>query len=204
MLHLGKNAACMEYVQIPSLLSRNISFFRINPSQNLDREAPKWDPSAWKLKACCCHPVENGDLQLLGTTPDVHKTTAGMVVKEICETVITLMRPRGKETREFPLNNFRICKEDVWMLYRNNWWCLCHPHGVPGGWSTSAAEAFKDILGKFLTQAMIEHLLHSGMVECTASPACLARIPLFFPPRLFLHCAFQLLLFHTKKRQRED
>lgn len=103
-----------------------------------------------------------------------------------------------------PLNNFKICKEDVWMLYRNNWWCLCHPHGVPGGWSTSAAEAFKDILGKFLTQAMIKHLLHSGMVECTASPACLARIPLFFPPRLFLHCAFQLLLFHTKKRERED
>lgn len=57
---------------------------------------------------------------MLGTTPDVHKTTAGMVVKEIYETVITLMRPRGKETREFPLNNFRICKEDVWMLYRNN------------------------------------------------------------------------------------
>lgn len=28
----------------------------------------------------------------------------------------------------------------------------------------SAADAFKDILGKFLTQAMIKHLLHSGAV----------------------------------------
>lgn len=57
---------------------------------------------------------------MLGTTPDVHKTTAGMVVTEVCEAIIILMRHRGKETREFPLNNFRICKEDVWIPYRNN------------------------------------------------------------------------------------
>lgn len=103
-----------------SLPSRNISLFRFIPSQNLDREAPKWELSAWKLKACCCHPVENGGPELLGTTPDVHKTTAGMVVTEVCEAIIILMRHRGKETREFPLNNFRICKEDVWIPYRNN------------------------------------------------------------------------------------
>lgn len=146
MLHLGMYAACMECVQIPPLPSRNISLFRFNPSQILDREAPKWDPSAWKLKACYCHPVGNGGPELLGTTPDVHKTTGGLVVKKVCQVFIGLMRPRGRETREFPLNNFRICKEDVWMLYRNNWWFQCHPHGVPGGLSTSAADAFKTSL----------------------------------------------------------
>lgn len=57
---------------------------------------------------------------MLGTSLEVFKATAGKVVKEICEAVITLMRPRGKENREFPLNNCRICKEDVWTLYRND------------------------------------------------------------------------------------
>ena len=121
MLHLGIYAVCMDYMQIPSVPHRNISLFRFNPSQNLDREAPKWDHSAWKMEACCCHPVENSGPQLFGTTLEVHKATAGMVVKEICEAVITLMRPRGK-TGEFPLNNCRICKEDVRTLYRNNSW----------------------------------------------------------------------------------
>lgn len=107
MLHLGMYAVCRECMQIPSLPPRNISLFRFNPSQNLDREAPKWDHSAWKMEACCCHPVENGRPQLLGTTLEVHKATAGTEVEEICEAVITLMRPRGKETREFPLQNLQ-------------------------------------------------------------------------------------------------
>lgn len=60
---------------------------------------------------------------MLGTTLEVHKGTAGAVVKEICEAVITLMRPTGKETGEFPLKNYRICKEDVWMLWNDC--CVC-------------------------------------------------------------------------------
>lgn len=153
-------------------------------------------------------PLIVGDPQLLGTTLEVHKATPGMVVKEICEAVITLMRPRGKETGEFPLNNCRICKEDVWMLCRNNWWCLCYTHGeqradASRGWSTTAAEAPKDNFGIFLDTCNDQVSLASwDSLMCSFTCLSCWDSP-FFLLGLFLHCALQLL-YSTQKKARED